>query len=29
VSTVWLTLPLGALGGSIYERARTASTQAC
>ena len=24
--TFWLTLPLGALGGSIYERARTAST---
>jgi len=25
--TFWLTLPLGALGGSIYERTRTASTQ--
>jgi len=24
--TFWLTLPLGALGGSIYERTRTAST---
>jgi len=26
VFTFWLALPLGALGGSIYERTRTAST---
>lgn len=29
IFTFWLTLPLGALGGFIYERTRTASTPEC